>query len=93
MTAISPERIAKANEVIAACLLEVHKLPEWTMNYERDCLEEAAELLRKRKYEKAIHVLGKGCDHAWRDKWTEDRPEAFACKEAFDILTGKEADA
>lgn len=78
-----------ARMVIVLCLQKVALLPDWTCNFERNCLEDALDALESGNVEKAISALGQGSDHAWRDDYTEDRPEAYACKEAFDILTDK----
>ena len=90
---VSSARISQAYKVVLQCIVEVSELPDWTTNYERGSLHEALWLLNAYEIERAIHALGDGCEHAYRDGYAEDRPEARACKKAFDILTGKEGGA
>lgn len=80
----------KAKGVILTCLLLVNDLPEWTMNAERDRLYEALSFLHDDEIESAISSLGQGVEHAYRENFSETRPEAQACKAAFDVLTGKD---
>ena len=80
----------KAKGTILACLLEVNDLPEWTMNFQRDKLYEALTQIHACEIERAVSTLGQGVEHAYREEYTESRPEAQACKKAFDCLTQKD---
>lgn len=86
---MSQTKEQRAKKVILSCLLEVNDLPEWTVNYERESLYEALSWINNCELEEAVATLGQAVEHAFREKWTETRPEADACKEAFDILTEK----
>ena len=60
---------------------------DYELNYQQESLREARAHLERNEIDKAISVLGDACDHAFRDGWTEDRPESYVCKEVFDLLT------
>lgn len=87
---MSQTKEQQAKGIILTCLLKVNDLPEWSMNYERDQLFEALAHLHDGDIELAISSLGKGVDHANREDFTEGRPEAQACKVAFNVLTAKD---
>lgn len=86
---MSQTKEQRAKKVILSCLLEVNDLPEWTANYERESLYEALSSINDCDLEDAIATLGQAVEHAFREKFSETRPEAEACKQAFDILTEK----
>ena len=66
---------------------------DFDANYQQDALRESRAYLERHDITKAITVLGDACDHAFRDGWTEDRPESYVCKDVFDLLTIKIGDA
>ncbi len=80
----------RALNIISACLREVSEGQDFDLgNFERTCIEEAAGLLWEGYNDEAIKALAEGCAHAFRDGYTEDRPESYACAQAWEALTGK----
>lgn len=58
---------------------------EW--NYQLSAMKEAFDCLLEDDVPGAVHALGDAVDHANRDGWTEDRPEAVHCLALFRLLT------
>ena len=60
-------------------------------NYERSSLADAAELLQRDPPDVwgALDAAEKGCAHAFRGTWVEDRIEAWLCAALAEILKGK----